>query len=428
MKTKVERPKTPKANFTGYQIFMIIVIAFIQFTVILDFMVLSPLSAILLDELKILPDQFSLVVSAYAISAGISGLAAAGFADKFDRKKLLLFFYIGFVGGTLLCAVAPTYETLLGARIVTGVFGGVIGSIAFAIITDLFPMAVRGRVMGFVQMAFAVSQVLGLPIGIYLANSLGWHAPFWLIVGFATVAGVIMFIFMKPVDEHLKLPQRDNPFKHLIHTISNRNYLKGFSATILLATGGYMLMPLGAAFSTNNMGISMDDLPIIYLVTGLFTIFAGPLAGRLSDRYGKYPVFIVGCLIAMVMVGWYTNLGITPLWLAIMINVILFAGLTARMIAASSLITALPAPADRGAFMGINSSLQSISGGFSAFIAGHIVVQEPSGHLLHYPILGFLVMGSLVATIVLFGVVNRLVMKKAAQEDIGPKIVEEVLE
>lgn len=426
MKTKAERPKTPKANFTGYQIFMIIVIAFIQFTVILDFMVLSPLSAILLDELKILPDQFSLVVSAYAISAGISGLAAAGFADNFDRKKLLLFFYIGFVGGTLLCAVAPTYETLLGARIVTGVFGGVIGSIAFAIITDLFPMEVRGRVMGFVQMAFAVSQVLGLPIGIYLANSLGWHAPFWLIVGFATVAGVIMFIFMKPVDEHLKIPKKENPFEHLIHTISNPNYLKGFSATILLATGGYMLMPLGAAFSTNNMGISMDDLPIIYLVTGLFTIFAGPIAGRLSDRYGKYPVFIVGCLIALVMVGWYTNLGITPLWMAIMINIILFAGLTARMIAASSLITALPAPADRGAFMGINSSLQQISGGFAAFVAGQIVVQQDNGHLLNYPILGILVMGSLVATIVLFGVVNRIVMKKQAQEHMGPKIVAEL--
>ncbi|MBY0425715.1 MAG: MFS transporter, partial [Cytophagales bacterium] len=147
-----------KKGFTSYEIFVIAIIAFIQFTVILDFMVLSPLGAILLKELNISTAQFSVVVSAYAFSAGASGLLAAGFADKFDRKKLLLFFYSGFVGGTALCAIAPNYEFLLIARIVTGIFGGVIGSISFAIITDLFKMEFRGRVMGFVQTAFAASQ------------------------------------------------------------------------------------------------------------------------------------------------------------------------------------------------------------------------------------------------------------------------------
>ncbi len=399
---------------------MIVVIAFIQFTVILDFMVLSPLSAILLDQLKIGPDQFSLVVSAYAFSAGASGLLAAGFADKFDRKRMLMFFYTGFVGGTVLCAIAPTYEMLLGARIVTGIFGGVIGSVAFAIITDLFKLEVRGRVMGFVQMAFAVSQVLGLPIGLYLANSLGWHAPFWMIVGISIVAGVIILVYMRPVNEHLKLPQEGNAFMHLWHTLTKSNYLKGFAATTLLATGGYMLMPLGAAYSTVNMGISKEELPLIYLITGLFTIFAGPISGRLADRHGKYKVFVIGCLIALVMVGWYTNLGITPLWLAIAINIILFAGLTARMIAASAMITALPEPADRGAFMGINSSIQQISGGVAAFIAGKIVLKDPvTGYLENYPILGIVVMSSFVATIILFSVVNRIVIKKAAAQAVS---------
>jgi predicted MFS family arabinose efflux permease len=423
VKNSQTQEKAPKVKFTSYEFFIIGVIAFIQFTVVLDFMVLSPLSAVLLEELKIGPDQFSLVVSAYAFSAGISGLLAAGFADKFDRKKLLMFFYTGFVIGTALCALADTYELLLMARIVTGIFGGVIGSISFAIITDLFKLEVRGRVMGIVQMAFAASQVLGLPIGLYLANHLGWHAPFWMIVGTSVVAGGIMMTFMRPVDEHLKLPSEGNAFIHLFETLTRWDYVKGFAATIFLATGGYMLMPFGAAYSTENLGIGLEELPLLYLVTGIFTIFIGPLAGRLADRYGKYTMFVVGCVIAMGMVAWYTNLGPTPLWLLILINVILFAGLTARMIAASSLVTAVPDPADRGAYMGINSSLQQISGGIASFAAGQIVVQRQSDcYLEHYPELGVVVLCSFVATIFLFGVVNGMVVRKTAERAAATRV------
>jgi predicted MFS family arabinose efflux permease len=156
----------PKEAFSPYQVFIIAILSILQFTVVLDFMVLSPLGAQLMTELAISTSQFSLVVSAYAISAGISGLLAAGFADKFDRKKILLFFYTGFIVGTALCGIAPDYNFLLIARIVTGIFGGVISSISFAIITDLFKLEVRGRVMGFVQMAFASSQVMGIPVGL----------------------------------------------------------------------------------------------------------------------------------------------------------------------------------------------------------------------------------------------------------------------
>src|SRR5690349_19809665 len=176
-----------KPTFTGYEKFIIALLATLQFTVVLDFMVLSPLGYILLDKLSITTSQFGLVVSAYAFSAGASGLLTAGFADKFDRKKLLLFFYVGFLVGTLFCGIAPTYHLLLAARVFTGIFGGVIGSISFAIITDLFAIDVRGRVMGFVQMAFASSQVLGIPIGLYLANKFSWHAPFLMIVGLGLI-------------------------------------------------------------------------------------------------------------------------------------------------------------------------------------------------------------------------------------------------
>jgi predicted MFS family arabinose efflux permease len=273
--------------FTRYQVFIIALLTILQFTVVLDFMVLSPLGAVLMPDMHISAAQFGLVVSAYAFSAGLSGLLAAGFADKFDRKKLLLFFYTGFVVGTLLCGLAPTYPLLLGARIVTGLFGGVIGSIGFAIITDLFPLEVRGRVMGFVQMAFASSQVLGIPVGLYLANRFDWHAPFLLIVAVSLVVGVAMVRYMRPVTAHLALPSRGNAFTHLVGTLSRPAYLRAFAAATLLASGGFMLMPFGSAYTVNNLGIAMDQLPFIYLVTGLCSMVIGPLAGRLQRQGGQ---------------------------------------------------------------------------------------------------------------------------------------------
>lgn len=389
--------------FTRYQVFMIAILAILQFTIILDFMVLSPLGAILMPALKITPAQFGVVVSAYAFSAGASGLLAAGFADRFDRKKFLLFFYVGFLIGTLLCALAPTYQLLLAARIVTGIFGGVIGSVSFAIITDLFKLEVRGRVMGFVQIAFGASQVLGLPIGLMLANRFEWHAPFWMIVIFGLVLGVIMVIYMKPVTHHLVVQNKQNAFQHLTRTLSNTLYVRAFVSTILLATGGFMLMPFGSAFSTNNLGITLDQLPLLYLVTGIFGIALGPMIGKLSDQMGRFQLFAIGSVISIVMVAIYTRLGITPLWMCMVLNVILFAGINARMISSSALLSAIPALPDRGAFMSINSSIQQISGGVASFMAGLIVIQRPSGLLERYDILGYVVIASmLIATAMIY--------------------------
>jgi predicted MFS family arabinose efflux permease len=402
---------TSNEKFTGYQIFIIAILAILQFTLILDFMVLSPLGAILLTELSIKPAQFGLVVSAYAFSAGASGLLAAGFADKFDRKKLLLFFYVGFIFGTVLCALANTYEFLLIARIVTGIFGGVIGSISFAIISDLFKLEFRGRVMGFVQMAFSASQILGLPIGLLLANKYGWHSPFWLIAGFSVFVGIAIVVYMKPVTEHLKIQNDRNAFQHLWKTLSNQNYLKAFAATILLATGGFMLMPFGSAFSINNLKISVDDLPILYGATGVFSILFGPLSGKLSDKIGKYTVFVGGSIISMVMVLIYTQLSITPLWVVILINVVMFAGITARMISASALATAVPQLKDRGAFMSINSSIQQISGGVASALAGVIVSQAGDGTMQHYDLLGYTVVGSMLIAIAMMYVLNEQIRK-----------------
>jgi len=406
------KPKT----FTSYQAFIIAVLAILQFTIVLDFMVLSPLGVLLLEKLKINTSQFGLVVSAYAFSAGISGLLAAGFADRFDRKKLLMFFYTGFIIGTFLCGIAPDYHFLLIARIVTGLFGGVVGSVSFAIITDLFKLEVRGRVMGFVQMAFAASQVLGIPIGLLLANHFGWHAPFLMITGFGVLLGIVIMVYMKPVTAHLQMRSERNPVVHLFETLVKPRHLLAFSATTLLATGGFMLMPFASAFTTHNLGITVDQLPLLYGITGVFSIIFGPLAGRLSDKVGKYAVFVAGSLITMTTVAIYTNMGASSFALVALINVLMFLGVSSRMIAASALTTAVPAPQDRGAFMSINSSVQQISGGIGSAVAGLIVVQTSSGALQHYNYLGDVVICAMIITIVMMRFVNKMVNPSAAKK------------
>lgn len=404
--------------FTRYQKFVVAVLAFLQFTIVLDFMILSPLGAFLLRDLGIATSQFGLVVSAYAFSAGIAGLLTAGFADRFDRKKLLLFFYCGFVLGTFLCAIAPNFHFLLIARIVTGLFGGVIGSISFAIITDLFPLQVRGRVMGVVQTAFAASQVLGLPLGLYLANHFSWHAPFFMVAAAALLVGVVIAIFLKPIDEHLHLHpnvrSERNPLQHLLKTVSQRRYVQAFAATILLATGGFMLMPFGSAFTVHNMGIPLASLPLIYMVTGVSSIVSGPIMGRLSDTIGKYPMFCIGTFVGMAVVGIYCNLGHTPIGWVIAINIVLFMAIMARMISASALTSAVPDLPDRGAFMAVNSSLQQLSGGVASSVAGMIVVQNPDGRLAHYPILGYVVMAAMTITVAMMYPIHKAVQQKVA--------------
>jgi predicted MFS family arabinose efflux permease len=405
----------PKGKFSPYQKVVVAILAFLQFSVILDFMVMSPLGVMIMPGLKINPHQFGLAVSAYAFSAGLSGLLAAGFADRFDRKKFLMFFYCGFLFGTLLCALSTSYSFLLFARMFTGFFGGVIGSVVLAIVTDLYSFELRGRVMGFIQTAFAASQILGLPIGLYFANKWDWHSPFFMIVAVGLLVGLIIIVQLKPVNAHLaKRPDR-NAFHHLIITLSNREYIYAFMTTAFLSLGGYMLMPFGSAFSVHNLGVDQDRLPQLYLITGLCAIVTGPAVGRLSDKIGKFKTFAFGAAVTIVMVLIYTNMGQSPFWLVVTVNAVMFVGIFSRMIPSQALMSAIPTPENRGSFMSINSSLQQISGGIASVVAGLVVSEAADGRIEHFNILGYILVGTAtISTIQMYGIAKRVAAKTNA--------------
>lgn len=402
---------------TGYQKLVIFILAVTLFTVVLDFMVMSPLGPMLMKSLKMSPANFSIAVSAYAFSAGAAGLLTAGFADKFDRKKLLLFFYTGFIGGTIFCGMAQSFEALVAARIITGLFGGVIGSIAMAIVADTFALEQRGRAMGLMQMGFGASQVLGLPIGLAIAKLWGWEAPFWMVAGLAIIIALLIVFKLKPVTEHLAIKNDKNAIMHLWHTFAKRDYRIGFLSTALLSIGGFMMMPFGTTFAVNNLGVKLEQLSILFMVSGCVSLVIMPVMGKLSDKIDKFTLFAIACVWLMIICVLYTNLGLTPFWLVIIFNVLMMMGVLSRMVPASTLTSAIPDMQDRGAFMSINSSLQQVAGGFAALIAGQIVVQKtPTSPLEHYNIVGYVMVVISAISIFLIYRVNSVVKKKMAHQ------------
>jgi predicted MFS family arabinose efflux permease len=314
---------------------------------------------------------------------------------------LLLFFYAGFIVGTLLCGLSTSYWFLVFARIFTGVFGGVISSISLAIVADLFELNHRGRVMGFLQMGFGMSQILGIPISLYLATVWNWQAPFYLIVGLASVIFIAGLIVMKPVDAHLKL-QRSNPIKHMMNTIANPNYRIGFMATAFMSLGGYLMMPWGSAYSVNNIGISQKDLPILFMVVGVATFLIMPVIGMLSDRMDKFKIFVFASLSMVAAVLIYTQLPKVGMVTLIGINAFMMMGVMARMVPSQALTASIPSATDRGAFMSINSSLQQLAGGIAALVGGSIVLQKTeTSPLERFDILGYVVVAVILINIAL---------------------------
>jgi predicted MFS family arabinose efflux permease len=402
-----------KAKFTTYQKVVIAILALTQFTVVLDFMVMSPLGDLLKKTMDLTPSQFSYVVASYAISAFASGFLTAGFADKFDRKKLLMFFYIGFIVGTYLCGMVETYPMLIFARIITGIFGGVMSSISMAIVADLFSIQQRGRVMGFMQMGFGSSQVLGIPISLWIANVWGWQSPFFLIVGMSLVILVVIVLYLKPVVKHLEEQKDENALLHLFHTLKQRNYRIGFMATALMSIGGYMIMPWGSVFAVNNLKVTADQLPVLFMISGIATLIIMPIIGKLSDKMDKFNLFVIASIWMIVVIVIYTQLVPVPFWFIVLMNVFMMMGVMSRMVPSMALVSALPEMHDRGSFMSINSSLQQLSGGVATLIGGMIVHQKTKDSPLeNYDILGYVIVVILIVCVINLWRVSKIVKVK----------------
>ncbi|MCM0605635.1 MAG: MFS transporter [Xanthomonadaceae bacterium] len=375
--------------FSVYEKNAILILVLLQFTLVLDFMVMAPLGAVIMPAFQITPHEFSILIASYALSACFSGLLSSGIADRFERKRYLVWIYLGFLLGTFACSIVNTFWTLFAARIITGLFGGIIASLIQTITTDIFSEDKRGQVIGFTQISFGFCQVFGLPIALYFSNHWGWHSPFKMVV----VLGILLLAFilnkLRPIHEHLALVRTRNQWKTITHLLSQRKNIWGFIGTSTLTLGGYLLMPFTSAYNVNNLGMSLDLLPYYYLSTGVSVILFTPIIGKLSDQLGNLKVFFFGVFFTAMMSLIYTNTTQAGFLFLCLMNILLFAGFFSMIIPFQSLITRLPSPENRAGFMSINSSVQQLGGGISVLIAGYIVTKTSEGKLQNFPELGF---------------------------------------
>jgi len=385
---------------------LLLTLAAVQFTSIVDFMVIMPLGPQLMRSLQIGPAQFGLVVSSYTFAAGLAGLVASSLADRVGRKAAFLGLNAGFLIGTLLCGLAPTYFTLVCARLATGAFGGILGGMAMAIIGDVFPEERRGRATGALMSSFALASVVGVPFGLYLGTRFGWHAPFLVLAALGCPVLAIAAVTLPPLRGHIAQgSSHQHPLQSLIETFTQPNHLNAFALVIALMFSGFSVFPYVSAYLVTNVGVPEDKLPLMFVAGGIVTLFSAPLIGRLADRYGKLRVFRLVAPASAVMTLAVTNLPPAPTVVAVAVVASLMVSNSGRMVAAMAMITSSVAPARRGGFMSASSSVQHLAAGFGAYVGGLIIVESSDGTLQNFPIVGLL---SAIATISSLWLVGRI--------------------
>jgi predicted MFS family arabinose efflux permease len=378
---------------------VLLLLAAIQFTINLDFLIILPLGPQYMRVMLITPTQFNLIVAAYAIAAGISGIAAGFFLDRFDRKTALLWLFLGFATGTLFCALAPTYRLLVAARALAGTFGGVTGALILAIVGDVIPEHRRGEAMGMVMSAFSVASIFGVPLGLVLAAHFNWHVPFYVIAGISVPILAAVSRFVPSLGGHLEHARSQHLAARMLAVLSEPNHQMAFLFMAVLTCAGFTIFPTLATYMVYNVGLTEHQLPFIYLTGGLCTLFSMNWIGRWADRAGKLRVFTLMSLSASVPVLALTNLPRVPLLVALATSTLLMICMSGRFVPAMAMMTATVESRYRGGFMSVNSSVQQFSCGFAAWLSGGIIGQGPNQEITHYPIVGLASLGCVLTCI-----------------------------
>jgi len=387
-------------------------LAAVQFTHIVDFMVMMPLGPQLTHLFSLSDAQFGLLVSAYSLAAGVSGLLASLVIDRFERKRALLALYAGFAVSTLACGLAPTYGALMAARIAAGVFGGVLGALVQTIVGDSIAFDRRGRAMGVVMASFSLATVAGVPASLWLASQGGWHWPFIAIAAACIPVWLIALQVVPSLRGHLAGAAGGSSFNQLAGVLAEPNHWRAFGLSILMVMGSFSIIPYITIYTTTNLGLTQAQVPLIYLVGGVATFFTARIWGQLADRYGKVLVFRLISVVAVLPMLALTHLtAVSVPWL-IVVTTAFFVFVSGRMVPGMALLTAAPPPAMRGAFMSVNGALQSGAMGLAAWLGGALISRTPDGLVQGYGRTGWL---ALCTTVLMVWWVGQLQLHKATQ-------------
>jgi predicted MFS family arabinose efflux permease len=371
---------------------LLLLLAAVQFTHILDFMVMMPLGEQLMRELAIGPAAFSHLVASYTISAGVVGLLTAPFMDRFDRRKVLLLAYAGFAVGTLACALSRTAGMLLIARAICGGFGGVSGATIMAIVGDIVPPQRRAAGMGVIMGAFATAAAVGVPFGLFLAQKFRWEMPFFLVAGLGVVVWALIYVTLPPVRAHLN----DTPLHHLtafFELLRDANAGRALLFYSVIVMGHFTIIPLLAPFLVSNARLPEDKLFLVYLVGGICSALTAPLCGKLADRYGRLKIFAVLVFVASGVTLWIANSGPRPVWAVLIAAGMFFTFASGRFVPGQAIISLAVPAKRRGSFMSLASCTRDLTSGITSSLGGWIVTRSAAGPLVNYDKLGWIAVG-----------------------------------
>ena len=375
-------------------------LAAMQFTHIVDFMILMPLGPRLLDAFGMSPARFGSIISAYTFSAGIASVLAALVLDRLDRRKTILLVYFGFTVGTLLCGLAPNEHLLMAARIITGAFGGVMVATVLALIGDVIPLSRRGAAMGIVMTAFSVASVVGVPLGILISNRFGWQAPFYAIAGISLLMWVAGFRLLPSLRRASTGVHMSSPLADFGRVLSQGIHWRAFAFTFAMMGAPFLVIPYISSYLYANAGVSNEHLPWVFFAGGLATFFTTRYFGRLGDRLGLARVYSIAALASLAPLLLITHLGHWGLWAAIPVTMLFMVLVSGRVAPGMALMTSVVEPRLRGGFMSLNSAVQQIATGAASILAGALIVQEAGGGKFHgYGLVGYLACGAMLVSI-----------------------------
>ena len=380
---------------------LLLTLAAMQFTHVLDFMIMMPLGPQFMRILALDPQQFAALVSAYTFAAAASGFVSAFWIDRFGRKRALLTMYAGFILATALCGVAPTYAALLAARIVAGLFGGVIGALVMTIVADVLPYARRARGTALVASAFSLAAVMGVPLGLWFAAQYSWRIPFLALAGLSIAVGAVAWRVLPPLDANVSSSPRRNAVAQLRAIFGVRNQLTAFAFIIALMLSVFLVVPFVAPYNVANVGIAEAELPYIYFAGGLTTLFTAQVFGYLADQHGKKRVFTFLGFISIVPILVMTHLPRVALPWVLASTVLSFVFIPGRFGPAMALLTGSVSPRLRGSFLSFNASFQQLASGVAVYVAGLIIGRAGDGTLTRYGWVGWLSVGFTLLAIVL---------------------------
>ena len=367
---------------------LLLTLASIQFTSVLDFMIMMPLGPQLTELFGISASEFGFLVSAYTFSAGLSGLLAATYIDRFGRKRMMLTLYPLFGAAALACSFAPTFAWLLVARVASGFFGGVLMALSQTIVAEVIPFERRGRAMGVVMTSFSVATVAGVPLALFLASHFNWHAPFLAIALMVSVCALGAAKTLPSLKGHLAAhPVGDsapNMLANLRLVLVDPNHLRAYAMSASMVFAGFAVIPYIALYLQGNAGFKPEQIPYVYLTGGICTLISARLIGHWSDRAGKAYAFRRLALLMPLPLLAMTLSADLPMVGVLLVSSILFVVMSGRMIPGMALIGASADPRRRGSFMTLNSAVQSLAMGLAALVGGQILGRDGNGHLTHY--------------------------------------------